>query len=145
MPVDDAEKERRRRLQKAHSDAEIAGDLAAVMATFSEDPENTFNSQVFIGHAAIAQAHAGFGFDRQTPGSLENIVAVVESEFFTDEEIVIMGYLEGDHVGPVGMLPPTNSRIRLRFTNAYRFDAADKLVSERVVMNLAPFSIPDLT
>jgi hypothetical protein len=56
-----------------------------------------------------------------------------------------MGYLEGDHVRDLGMLPASNSRIRLRFTNAYHFDATDKLVSERVVMNLAPFAVPDLT
>lgn len=130
---------------KVHSDAEVAGDIDAIMATFSEDPEDTFNFSLFQGHAAIAEAHATIGFDRKKPGALENIVAVVESEFFTEEEIVIMGYLEGDHVRPIGSLQPSNTRIRLRFTNAYRFNAEDKLESERTIMNLAPFGVPDQT
>ena len=47
MPIDDAERERRRALLHAHYDVENDHDLDGIMATFSTDAEMLYNRQSF--------------------------------------------------------------------------------------------------
>jgi hypothetical protein len=139
MPVSPAERERRRRLFQAHLDAENAHDLSAIMATFADPAENTFNATAFNGHEAIARAHTSFGWTN-TPGALEGLRSTTEGIYYTDEDIVVVARLNGKFVRPLGPIMPTNTDIALRGMAMYRFDEADKLVRERVVINLAPLA-----
>ena len=50
----------------------------------------------------------------------------------------IEGRLCGTHVGEFQGFAPTGRDVELPFVAFYRFDAAGKLASERVVMNLGP-------
>jgi hypothetical protein len=134
--VDDTERNRRRALLRAHLEAEGEGNLTKVLGTFASDAEMTYNRQVFSarnqGH--IEQAHAYMGFSRE--GAFENLGAVVDRESFTDEEIVIEGRMVGIHRSEFQGFPGTNRPVELPFVTFYRFDAAGKLASERVVMNV---------
>ena len=58
MPIDDAERERRRALLHAHYDVENNHDLDRIMATFSTDAEMLYNRQSFADPESIRTAHA---------------------------------------------------------------------------------------
>lgn len=134
MPINDAERQRRRALLKAHLDAENAHDMAALLSTFSEDAEMTYNGQVFNGQELIAQAHAYMGFFGE--GAFDGLRNIVDREYFTDHEIVIEGRALGVHRGEFQGYAPTRREVELPFVSFYRFDANGRLVCERVVMNL---------
>jgi hypothetical protein len=141
MPIDDAERDRRRRLVQVHIDAENAHDLPAIMATFADDAENVFNSARFVGLAAIADIHVRGGFTSE-PGAFEGLHSEVVREYFTDEEIILEGFFVGKFVRPLNSVPPTGKDVRAPFVCAYRFNAAGKLVHERVVMNFGELGDP---
>ncbi len=61
MPLDDAERERRRALLHAHYDVENDHDLDRIMATFSTDAEMLYNRQSFGDPESIRTAHAYIG------------------------------------------------------------------------------------
>jgi hypothetical protein len=143
MAIDQSERDRRRKLLKAHLDAENAHDVPAIMKTFAEDGEMIFNSSSFKGFDVILQAHEGFGWSSSKPGSLEGARVLVDKEHFTDDEIIIEGRVVGKHAGDFGGLPPTNAEVSLPFVTVYRFNAAGKLTYERIVMNVAPFGKPE--
>lgn len=144
MPIDDAERERRRRLMNAHVGAENAHDIQAIMATFAENTVNRFDSTVFASHDEIAQGHRSFGMDATQPGAIENLYFTVDKEYFTEREVIVRGHMQGKHVGNLsGVAPPTNAEITMHFFTVYRFDADDKVAFERVVMNLSPLAKPE--
>lgn len=134
MTVDGTERDRRRALLRAHLEAELEGNLNKVLATFGPETEMVYNRQVFETHDHIRQAHAYMGFSRE--GAISEMNAVVDRETFTDDEIVIEGRMFGVHRTEFQGFPGTGRPIELPFVAFYRFDSADKLVSERVVMNL---------
>jgi hypothetical protein len=134
MPIDDAERERRSALLAAHYRAENDNDLDGIMATFAETGEMVYNRQSFADHDSISQAHAYMGFS--AAGAFRGLRAIRDQEHFTDHEIVIEGRVCGTHVGEFQGFPPTGQEVELPFVAFYRFDAAGKLTSERVVMNL---------
>ena len=135
MPIDNAERERRRALFLAHIKAEDNHDLDAVMKTFSQDAEMLYNRNAFTDHDGIRRAHIYIGMS-SLPGAFSGLRSVRDAEHFTDEEIVIEGRLCGKHVAEFAGFAATGHDIELPFVAFYRFDDAGKLASERVVMNL---------
>jgi predicted ester cyclase len=138
MPVDETERQRRRKLLAAHYDAENGHDLPRVMATFAEGGEMHYNRQVFPDAASIEQAHAYMGFS--AAGAFSGLRATRDREHFTDDEVVVEGRVCGTHTGEFQGFPPTGREVELPFVAFYRFDGAGKLRSERVVMNLGPLA-----
>ena len=137
MPIDERERTRRRGLIKAHYAAENAHDLERIMATFSPGGEMIYNRQSFPEPEAIRLAHGYIGFSAAA-GAFSGIHNVIDGEHFTDDEIVIEGRLCGTHSGEFQGFAPSGREVELPFVAFYRFDAAGKLTSERVVMNLGP-------
>ena len=139
MPIDDAERERRRALLHAHYDVENDHDLDRIMATFSTDAEMLYNRQSFGDRESIRTAHAYIGLS-SSDGAFRGIRNVIDREHFTTDEIVVEGRLCGRHVGRhVGEFQghsATERDVELPFVAFYRFDADGKLTSERVVMDL---------
>ena len=93
-----------------------------------------YNRQSFPDDAGIRQAHAYIGF--AAGGAFGGLRTIADREHFTADEIVVEGRLCGTHVGEFQGFPPTGREVELPYVAFYRFDAAGKLVSERVVMNL---------
>jgi hypothetical protein len=132
------ERERWRRLVRAHVAAENAHDLDAIMATFAEHAIGQVNDDDSTTHEAIARGHAFFGLSA-APGVLSDLQVIHEREHFTDEEIVYEGRFHGRFTGAVpNFPPPTGLALDLPYIVLYRFDRDDKLVSERARINFAP-------
>ena len=135
MPIADSEKARRRRLLKTHYDVENRHDMNATMATFSPDGEMIYNRISFTDPQSIRDAHIRIGFSG-TDGALEDLHSYIDSEHFTDDEIIVEGRLCGKHVREFLGFEATGRYVELPFVAFYNFDKTDKLISERVVMNL---------
>jgi len=133
MPITDSEKTRRRAQLKPHYDAENDHDMDGIMATFAPDCEMLYNRIPFTGH--IREAHDGFGFSG-TGGAFKDIHNHIDGEHFTENEIIIEGRMCGKHVGEFHGIEATGRNVELPFVAFYRFDKTDKLISERIVMNL---------
>jgi predicted ester cyclase len=134
MPIEEAERQRRRALLRAHYDAENQSDLDRIMATFADQAEMLYNRQSFPDHGSIRQAHVYIGFSAD--GAFSGLRTIADHEHMSDDEIVIEGRLCGKHVGEFQGFPPTGRDVELPYVAFYRFDEAGKLSSERVVMNL---------
>ncbi len=139
MPITDSEKARRRALLKTHYDVENSHDMNGIMATFYPDGEMLFNRIPFTDPQSIRGAHGLIGFSG-TEGALEDVRAYIDAEHFTDDEIIVEGRLCGKHVGEFQGFAATGCKVELPFVTFYHFDKTDKLISERVVMNLGPLA-----
>ncbi len=135
MPITDSEKTRRRALLKTHYDVENNHDMDGIMATFSPDGEMIYNRTPFTDPQSIRYAHGLLGFSG-TDGAFEDIHVYIDGEHFTDNEIIVEGRLCGKHVGEFEGIEATGRNVELPFVAFYHFDKTDKLISERVVMNL---------
>ena len=135
MPISDAERERRRALVAAHYDPENDHDLDRTMETFSNEAEMIYNGHAYRDHDGIRAAHVYIGLS-STAGAFRGVRNVRDREHITDDEIVVEGRMCGTHVGEFQGFPPTNRDVELPFVAFYRFDENQKLVSERVVMDL---------
>ena len=135
MPITDSEKARRSALLEAHYDVENSHDMDGIMATFSPDCEMLYNRIPFTDPQSIRDAHGLMGFSG-TDGAFEDIHNYIDGEHFTDDEIIVEGRLCGKHVREFQGIEPTGSNVELPFVAFYHFDETDKLISERVVMNL---------
>lgn len=135
MPISQAEQDRRRALIKQHYLVENNHDMDGVMETFAPDGQMDYNRQSFTDLETIRLAHGLIGFGMEG-GAIDNVVNQIDAEHFTDDEIVIEGRMCGKHVGEFQGMPATGRDIEMPFVGFYRFDERDKLVSERIVMNL---------
>ena len=135
MPITDSEKTRRRALLKTHYDVENNHDIDGIMATFSPDAEMVYNRAPFKDPQSIRYAHGLIGFFG-TDGAFEDIDNCIDAEHFTEDEIIVEGRLCGKHVGNFQGIEATGRNVELPFVAFYHFDKTDKLISERVVMNL---------
>ncbi len=135
MTITDNEKARRRALLKAHYDVENDHDMKGIMATFSPEAEMVYNRIPFADPQSIHYAHGLIGFSG-ADGAIEDLQNNIDTEHFTENEIVVEGRLCGKHVGDFQGIEATGRNVELPFIAFYHFDKTDKLVSERVVMNL---------
>ena len=140
MSITDSEKIRRRALLKIHYDVENGHDMNAIMDTFSADGEMLYNRIPFSDPQSIRDAHALIGFTG-TDGAIQDIHNYIDGEHFTDDEIIVEGRMCGRHVGEFMGIAATGRDVELPFVAFYHFDKTDKLISERVVMNLGVLAV----
>ena len=141
MSITDSEKTRRRALLQTHYDVENGHDMNGIMATFSPDGEMLYNRIAFSDSQSIRDAHALIGFTG-TDGAIQDIHNYIDGEHFTDDEIIVEGRMCGKHVGKFMGIAATDRDVELPFVAFYHFDKTDKLISERVVMNLGVLAAP---
>ncbi len=135
MPITDSEKARRRALLKTHYEVENAYDMDGIMATFAPESVMVYNRTPFTEPQSIRDAHRLIGFSG-TDGAFNDIHNYIDGEHFTEDEIIVEGRLCGKHVGEFFGIEATGRNVELPFVAFYRFDKTDKLISERIVMNL---------
>ena len=135
MPINDTEKARRRALLKTHYDVENDHDINGIMATFSPNAEMLYNGTPFTDPQSIRYAHRSLGFSG-ADGAFEDIHHYIDAKHFTEDEIIIEGRMSGKHVGEFQGFGATGRNVELPFVAFYHFDKTDKLISERIVMNL---------
>jgi hypothetical protein len=141
MPVNEAERQRRKALVYAHMAKENGHDMDAVMETFADDTEMIFNGLSVRDHKTIHHLHSQFAFTADQ-SAISGTRLVADREHFTDDEMVIEGRLCGRHVGDWGAYRATGRDVELPYVAFYRFDGEGKLSSERVVMDLGPLLNP---
>jgi len=135
MPITDGEKARRRALLTTHYDVENGHDMNGIMETFSPDAVMLYNRIPFTNPQSIRDAHRLLGFSGKD-GAFQDIHHHIDREHFTDDEIIVEGRLSGKHVGKFLGIEASGRNVELPFVAFYHFDKTDKLISERVVMNL---------
>ncbi|CDO58732.1 hypothetical protein BN1012_Phect518 [Candidatus Phaeomarinobacter ectocarpi] len=135
MTVSDTEKARRSALLKHHYEVENNHDIDGIMATFSPRGEMHYNRQTFADPDSIKAAHGLIGL-WGTDGAIEGGQNHIDHEHFTDDEVIVEGRLCGKHVLAFQGIEASGRNVELPFVAFYKFDETDKLVSERVVMNL---------
>jgi hypothetical protein len=135
MPITDSEKTRRRALLETHYEVENNHDMNGIMATFSPDAEMIYNRIPFTDPQSIRYAHGLLGFSG-TDGAFDDIQHYIDDEHFTEDEVIVERRLCGKHVGEFQGIEATGRNVELPFVAFYHFDETDKLISERIVMNL---------
>ena len=90
---------------------------------------------LFADPQSIRHAHGLMGYSG-TDGAFEDIHHFIDCEHFTEDEIIVEGRLCGKHVGEFQGVEATGRSVELPYVAFYHFDETDKLISERVVMNL---------
>jgi hypothetical protein len=141
MPISKSERERRYRLLQVHTEAENDHDIDAIMATFAPTAELVFNGLRFTDLASIREAHIGFGMSA-LPAPLVGVRQVIERVSYGDQHIIVEARLFARHEQTFNGYPPSHQELELYNVAAYLFDDTDKLVSERVVMNWGPITLP---
>jgi steroid delta-isomerase-like uncharacterized protein len=114
----------------AHSAAESAHDLDAVIATFHRPRyEIVPTGEVFDGEDAVRRYH-GENFAGIPDLTVEPIAA-----HHGDDAVAEEAWVSGTHLGTYHGLPPTGRHLRVRVCGIYVFER-DRLVCERVYYDL---------
>jgi predicted ester cyclase len=120
----------RQAILAAHSAAETAHDLDAVIATFHHPRyEIVPTGEVFDGEEAVRRYH-GANFAGIPDLTVEPIAA-----HHGDDAVAEEAWVSGTHLGKYHGLPPTGRFVRLRVCGIYVFEH-DRLVCERVYYDL---------
>ena len=135
MPITDSDKTRRSALLEAHYAVENDHDMNGIMATFAPESVMLYNRIPFTDPQSIRDAHRLLGLSG-TDGAFKDNHNYIDGEHFTEDEIIVEGRLCGKHVRKFQGIEATGRNVELPFVAFYRFDKTDKLISERIVMNL---------
>ncbi|MFC4564205.1 ester cyclase [Nocardiopsis mangrovi] len=126
MTTDDI-RSTRQKLVLDHFHDEVRQDWDDVLATFPHPRyELIATMTVHDGDRAVR----GYYHDTRTafPDQDHEIIALRHS----DDAVIVEFWLTGTHLGPLGAIPPTGNRFRVRMTAYFIFDADENLVCERV-------------
>ncbi|MCL2553694.1 MAG: ester cyclase [Actinomycetia bacterium] len=117
----------RQRLVLDHFRDEVAHDWDATLSTFPH-PHYELVPMMLVhdGDAAVR----GYYHDTRVafPDQHHEIIALRHSH----DAVVVEFWLMGTHLGPLGPVPPTGGRFRVRMTAYFVFDADERLVCERI-------------
>lgn len=114
----------------AHTAAECAHDLDALIATF-EHPryEIVPTGEVFDGEAAVRAYHA------ENFKGVPDLAVEPIATHHGDDAVAEEAWVSGTHLGTYHGLPPTERFVRVRVCGIYVFEE-DRLVCERVYYDL---------
>jgi steroid delta-isomerase-like uncharacterized protein len=117
----------REKLVLAHFHDEVRQDWDAVLSTFPHP-----HYELIPTHTVHDGNHAVRDYYRETriafPDQDHEIIALRHS----DDAVIVEFWLKGTHKGPLGKIPATGNRFRVRMTGFFIFDEAGTLVCERV-------------
>ncbi|MGW7350105.1 ester cyclase [Streptomyces sp. NPDC054784] len=120
-------REARRKLVLDHFHDEVRQDWDDVLATFPHPHYELIPTmQVHDGDSAVRRYY----HDTRVafPDQDHEIIALRHS----DDAVIVEFWLLGTHKGPLGSIPATGSRFRVRMTAYFLFDENERLVCERV-------------
>ena len=128
--VDPGLQQARQAVLDAHSAAETAHDLDAVIATFHHPRyEIVPTGEVFDGEEAVRHYH-GANFAGVPDFRVEPIAA-----YHGEDGVAEEAWVSGTHLGTYNGLPPTGRFLRIRVCGIFVFEE-DRLVCERVYYDL---------
>ncbi len=112
-----------------HLGAEIAGDLSAIVASYSKDGHLNFNGVLYDTPERLTGFHRDFGFDGR--GMLAGLDGEIVHLFYT-YDCVIVEYIVRGTVEVALRDAPVGRPVAFPMCVIYQFDEAGKLASERV-------------
>ena len=128
--MDPGLRQARQAVLDAHSAAETAHDLDAVIATFHHPRyEIVPTGEVFDGEEAVRHYH-GANFAGVPDFRVEPIAA-----YHGEDGVAEEAWVSGTHLGTYNGLPPTGRFLRIRVCGIFVFEE-DRLVCERVYYDL---------
>ncbi|MBN8869489.1 MAG: ester cyclase [Solirubrobacterales bacterium] len=110
-----------------HFADEVAQDWDATLSTFPHPRYELIPTEtVHDGDSAVR----GYYHDTRVafPDQRHEMIALRHS----DDAVIVEFYLLGTHLGPLGPVPPTGGKFKVRMTAFFVFDEANELVTERV-------------
>ena len=117
----------RQKLVLDHFHDEVRQDWDDVLATFPHPHyELVPTLTVHDGNSAVRDYYRATRV--AFPDQNHEIIALRHS----DDAVIVEFWLLGTHLGPLGQIPPTGSRFRVRMTAYFIFDETETLVCERV-------------
>ncbi len=132
MPTDDL-RARREQIVLDHFHDEVQHDWDAVLATFPHPRYELIPQQVV--HDGVAAVRRYYHETRAAfPDQRHEMIALRHA----DDAVIAEFYLLGTHLGPLGPVPPTGGRFRVRMTAVFVFDG-EELVCERIYFDQLTF------
>lgn len=125
--ITDEIRETRQKLVLDHFRDEVRQEWNDVLATFPHPHYELIPTmQVHDGDRAVRDYY----HDSRVafPDQDHEIIALRHS----DDAVIVEFWLLGTHLGPLGAIPPTGGRFRVRMTAYFIFDEDENLVCERV-------------
>lgn len=117
----------RQKLVLAHFHDEVRQDWDAVLSTFPHPHyELVPTLKVHDGDSDVRTYY------RDTRIAFPDQAHEIISMRHSDDAVIVEFWLMGTHLGPLGSIPPTGNRFRVRMTGFFIFDEAGTLVCERV-------------
>jgi len=118
---------------QAHLGAELAGDLSAIVATYSKNGHLNFNGVLYDTPEQLTAFHRDFGFDGQGMiGGLDGEILQLHHSY----DSVIVEYLIRGTAKVAFGDAPAGGAVAFPMCVIYQFDEAGKLASERVYTGL---------
>ncbi len=114
---------------QAHLGAELAGDLSAIVATYSKNGHLNFNGVLYDTPEQLTGFHRDFGFDGQ--GMIGGLNGEIVQLHHTYDSVIVEYIIRGTVEIALGDAPVGRS-VEFPMCVIYQFDEAGKLASERV-------------
>ncbi|HET9876703.1 MAG TPA: ester cyclase [Mycobacterium sp.] len=117
----------RQQLVLDHFRDEVAQDWDATLSTFPH-PHYELVPTMTV-HDGDAQVRNYYHETRVAfPDQHHEIVELRHSH----DAVIVEFWLKGTHLGPLGKIPPTGGRFRVRMTAFFQFDENENLIAERI-------------
>lgn len=114
---------------EAHLGDELAGDLPAIVATYSKNGHLNFNGVIYDTPEQLTAFHRDFGFDGQ--GMIGGLEGEIVQLHHTYDSVIVEYIIRGTVEIALGDAPVGRS-VAFPMCVIYQFDEAGKLASERV-------------
>ena len=125
--ISDEVRAAREKLVIDHFRDEVRQDWDDVLATFPH-PRYELIPMMLV-HDGDAEVRAYYHDTRVAfPDQDHEIIAFRHS----DDAVITEFWLMGTHLGPLGRIPPTGNKFRVRMTAYFIFDESENLVTERI-------------
>lgn len=130
--ISDEVRERREKLVLDHFADEVRQDWDAVLSTFPHPRYELIPTQTVHDGGGNVR-----GYYHETrvafPDQRHEMIALRHA----DDAVVVEFHLLGTHLGPLGSVPPTGSKFKVRMTAFFVFGEDEELICERVYFDQA--------
>jgi hypothetical protein len=124
-----------------HIEAEMRGDIAAIVETFADGGHLNFNGMLFDTPERLSMFHMLLGFGGE--GLIAGVENTITGRFYTHDAIIIEYVTRGVIAMDVGQMR-AGTKVEVPNCVIYQFDDAGKLASERAYLDtgaLLPFPV----
>ncbi|AWZ02033.1 hypothetical protein RHODOSMS8_02516 [Rhodobiaceae bacterium] len=124
-----------------HIEAEVQGDIPAIVETFAEGGHLNFNGMLFDTPEMLSMFHTLLGFGGE--GLIAGVENTITGRFYTQDALIIEYVTRGVIAMDLGQMR-AGTKVEVPNCVIYQFDAAGKLASERAYLDtgaLLPFPV----